>query len=202
MYFLVDYENQEDASLRGAEFLLPEDHLYIFYSKCCRNMARPLFETIIRSGCELKLYGLGKSGRNANDFGIASKIAEILTADPSAQVSIISKDKDFVAVRSYWLNQADRPRNVILAEDIGAVILLIHGRKDQKEQIMKQRERVNFPEELAKLHNSPAYKLKNIVGEDKTKAILELQDSSPKELYTGCLKICGRADGLAAYHMM
>ena len=141
---------------------------------------------------------MGKSGRNANDFGIASKIAEILTADPSAQVSIISKDKDFVAVRSYWLNQADRPRNVILAEDIGAVILLIHGRKDQKEQIMKQRERVNFPEELAKLHNSPAYKLKNIVGEDKTKAILELQDSSPKELYTGCLKICGRADGLAA----
>ena len=105
-------------------------------------------------------------------------------------------------MRSYWLNQADRPRNVILAEDIGAVILLIHGRKDQKEQIMKQRERVNFPEELAKLHNSPAYKLKNIVGEDKTKAILELQDSSPKELYTGCLKICGRADGLAAYHMM
>ena len=72
MYFLVDYENQEDASLRGAEFLLPEDHLYIFYSKCCRNMARPLFETIIRSGCELKLYG-----SRGNDLATADDECEL-----------------------------------------------------------------------------------------------------------------------------
>ena len=33
MYFLIDFENVRSKGLEGAEYLLPTDHVIIFYSK-------------------------------------------------------------------------------------------------------------------------------------------------------------------------
>lgn len=32
MYFLIDYENTRNAGMIGTEYLLPTDHVILFYS--------------------------------------------------------------------------------------------------------------------------------------------------------------------------
>ena len=38
MYFLIDYENVNQAGLEGTEFLNKDDTVIVFFSKSCKNI--------------------------------------------------------------------------------------------------------------------------------------------------------------------
>ena len=50
MYFLVDVENVKNAGLRGSEYLLPEDHVILFYSDAVPHMEARHLEDLRDSG--------------------------------------------------------------------------------------------------------------------------------------------------------
>lgn len=78
MKFFIDYENVHAQGFRGAEFLLPEDEVAVFYSKNSQTMERGILKTLYDSGCSCSIFRLENAGRNALDFYITSYIGETL----------------------------------------------------------------------------------------------------------------------------
>ena len=52
MYFLIDYENIHNPGMRGTEYLLPSDHVLVFYSAPAPNMEAQYLTAIRDSACE------------------------------------------------------------------------------------------------------------------------------------------------------
>ena len=52
MYFLIDYENVHTPGMRGTEYLLPSDHVLVFYSAPAPNMEAHYLTAIRDSACE------------------------------------------------------------------------------------------------------------------------------------------------------
>ena len=51
MIFLIDYENVNNAGMRGTQYLEPSDTLIIFFSKNAHNMEKHFLLDIQNSGC-------------------------------------------------------------------------------------------------------------------------------------------------------
>lgn len=78
MYFLIDHENVKSNGYKGADYLLPEDTVEIFYSECCKNISQGLFKDMKESGCEIKICKLCQTRKNALDFYITSRLGEMI----------------------------------------------------------------------------------------------------------------------------
>ena len=97
-YFLVDYENVTDvAGLRGTRYLSTDDCVIIFYSNEAIKMRNDVWSEITQSGCQLKMYKLVNTRKNALDFYIASEAASLFEKG-ERQIAIISRDKDLTSV--------------------------------------------------------------------------------------------------------
>lgn len=55
MYFLIDFENVSTSGLKGVEYLLPTDHVSLFYSDVCANCAGSYLRNIGNHIALLKL---------------------------------------------------------------------------------------------------------------------------------------------------
>ena len=77
MYFLIDFENVGNEGLRGAQYLLKEDAMTIFFSQACEQIGQGCLRQIMDSFCRLDICKLKKTGKNALDFYIAAKTGEI-----------------------------------------------------------------------------------------------------------------------------
>ena len=53
MYFLIDLENVKNSGMRGAEHLLPEDHIEVFYSENTHKMEARYLKAIEQTQCDL-----------------------------------------------------------------------------------------------------------------------------------------------------
>ena len=51
MYFLIDYENVTGLGMRGTEYLLPGDHVIVFYSGSVPNMEARHLQNIKDANC-------------------------------------------------------------------------------------------------------------------------------------------------------
>lgn len=97
-YFLVDYENVTDvAGLRGTRYLSADDCIVIFYSNAAIKMRNDVWNEITQSGCQLKMYKLVNTRKNALDFYIATEAASLFERG-ERQIAIISRDKDLTSV--------------------------------------------------------------------------------------------------------
>ena len=76
MYFLIDYENVRNAGMQGTEYLLPDDHVIVFYSKAAPNMEARHLTDIKKSGCGFSICKLLKVRKNGLDFYIATKVGD------------------------------------------------------------------------------------------------------------------------------
>lgn len=77
MLFLVDYGNIGNMGMKGCHYLNEADRVIIFYSDARRHMERRYLEDIANVGCIFEICKLYKSGKNALDFYITSKLGEL-----------------------------------------------------------------------------------------------------------------------------
>ena len=131
MYFLIDFENVNSDGLSGAEYLLPTDHLEIFYSKDAPNAIGRYLQAIKYSNCSFEAIKLVRKGKNGLDFYIASRIGELRASGVNERIAIISKDTGYAAVKDYIDCKYVKAKKIILSSTIKSAILQ-ECKKDQR----------------------------------------------------------------------
>lgn len=123
IYFLIDFENVNSDGLSGAEYLLPTDHLEIFYSKEVPNAIGRYLQAIKYSHCSFEAIKLVRRGKNGLDFYIASRIGELRASGVNERIAIISKDTGYAAVKDYIDCKYVKAKKIILGNSIKSAIL-------------------------------------------------------------------------------
>ena len=119
IYYLVDYENVRHSGFVGMEKLTSNAKLVIFYTTKSDSMPFSLFNALSSTHAELILHEVECGGQNALDFQLASYLGYILGTEPDADCHIISGDKGFEFVRSFWKQQGKKVKLTInIAGDV------------------------------------------------------------------------------------
>lgn len=209
IHFMVDFENVRNSGLRGCEYLNPDDQVTIFYSNTCLQIEKGKMQQIIASGCILDICKLCKTGKNAMDFYIASRIGEIIGAGYNGIIVIISNDKGFSAVQDYWKMYA-KDRLIGLKPDIERGILSSGEESARQKEIQIDRQNISLEAEFEKYRERKRIQeeIKNVFAnteyESKLEKIVDIiqGEKTPRVLYLDSLKKFGRRDGVLIYNKL
>ncbi|MCR5168603.1 MAG: helix-turn-helix domain-containing protein [Oscillospiraceae bacterium] len=116
-YWLLDYENTHKQGLHGIENLKSNDIVYIFYSNATNI---PEFNHKIAPKCTIILKQTENGTKNALDFQLSSQLGylihENINANYESRYVIVSKDKGYGTLQSFWKDIAD----ISYADDLNA----------------------------------------------------------------------------------
>lgn len=212
---MIDFENVKSEAFKGAEQLLANDKLYLFYSEACPNMSVQSFNLIIQSGCEFKAIELVQKGHNFLDMYIASAIGELIGSGFHDDIAVISNDKGFQSVVDYWGNNKENQRRIIRASSIGNAIIATQDKagKLRRKILSKNIGNISIAEEYTKYCIKKKFekKLEDIFnGTEYEKLIPEINkllqgvnEVIPnKKLYLDTLKKFGRKNGVEIYRIL
>ncbi len=208
IHFMVDFENTRSRGLQGADYLLPEDAVTIFYSQACMKIERRWFCRIQEAGCGFHICKLQKEGKNALDFYIVSRIGELYGSGYTGKIAIVSNDAGFKAARDYWKNCTSVSRDIILRPDIEQCIAASGENSCRQRQISKGRQEISLEDEYQRYieHQRLRGKLEDSFGDTEYACLIEqimsmMESSKPRKiLYLDSLKQFGREKGLKIYH--
>lgn len=205
MFFLIDYENVYSWGLEGTEYLSSEDTVILFYSDSVDKIVEYRINDIFKSQCEFELFKVKNKRKNALDFCIASKVAEILTNNANEFIAIVSNDKDYLSVLDYWKerinnNQLIRCSNILKGfalrptDDERSVearkAISLHSLSIEVQKLRLKNEYISFIRRNLEISEM------KIVEQFANVLILK---PNQKELYLACLKSFGLKEGLVLY---
>ena len=208
-HFMIDLENTRSKGLQGAEYLTADDCVTIFYSQTCMKLEKGKLQQIIDAGSALDIRRLQRTGKNALDFYIASRIGELFGSGYTGIVAIVSNDKGYNAVQDYWSCCVKPVRKVLLQPNIEQCIGCSNESSDRKKLIQGRLQEVNLETEyrlygerlkmrraLEEIFSDTAYR--NLIGQ--IFGVVEgRKEHEPRGLYLDTIKRFGREDGLEIY---
>ena len=208
---LVDYEKVGKDGLRGCEYLDGQDHMIVFYSDNRKNAERRSLDHISTSGCRFEVCKLCKTGKNALDFYIASRLGELIGGGYEGRSVIVSNDSGFGAVRDYWAKRSARRRMICLAANIEDGIVGGNEDNERTKYLRRQREMLSiggyysaYAEKmriravLEKLFAGTEYEARM----DEIQNLIEGKEKTSKIIYLSSLHLFGRKQGLEIYNKM
>ena len=209
MLFLIDYENVGNAGMKGYGYLDMQDHVVVFYSEAKKNMERRILEEITSSKCIFETCKLCRTGKNALDFYITSRLGELIGGGYEGVAVIVSNDNGFQAVRDYWGSRTPKKRRVLLSPCLEDGIISGNENNERTKELRKMREslaigkyyaayreRMRMRDVLQKLFEGTQY-------EDRTEEIQNLvedREKTSKVTYLSSLHLFGRKNGLEIYN--
>lgn len=211
MLFLVDYENVGNAGMKGCHYLNDSDHVIIFYSDARKHMERRFLEDITNGGCVFEICKLYKSGKNALDFYITTRLGELFGGGFEGTAVIVSQDNGFHAVCDYWEKRAVPKRRVLLSDCVEDGIVSGNENSERTIELRKLRESLTIGGYFADYTERMRIKsvIKNLFAETEYEGmtgeiqkLLEEKEKTPKVIYLNCLHSFGRDNGLAIYNRM
>ncbi|MCI8605536.1 MAG: hypothetical protein HFG72_01490 [Hungatella sp.] len=210
MYFLIDFENVLSEGMKGTQYLLEEDTVIIFFSQACEQIQQGCFRQIAQSFCQLDICKLKKTGKNALDFYIATKVGEIFGGGYSGKTAIVSKDQGFSAVKDYWRLKVQPKREVVLGPTLEQCIVSANENRMRTSQIREELKPVKLETEFARYQEQR--RMREILEKafadtgykEQVGAIQHLleKQSGKKILYLDSVKTFGKRDGLEIYRRM
>ena len=181
IYYLVDYENVRHSGFTGMEKLTTNAKLVIFYTAKSDSMPFTLFNALSETKAELIFYEVECGGQNALDFQLSSYLGYILGTEPDADCHIISGDKGFEFVRSFWKHKGKKVKLTInIAGDV--------QQNEQKttQKVTPQPVLVTSEFDIAvkplNLSQSDKDKLKNIFNSHKTGSLPKRKQAISSEI--------------------
>ena len=209
MLFLIDYENVGNAGMKGSDYLNAQDHVIVFYSEARTHMEQRALENITASGCTFEICKLCKTGKNALDFYIASRLGELVSEGHEGIAVVVSNDSGFQAVRDYWEQRAIHKRRIVLSACIEDGIVSGSEINERTVELRRLREklaigsyystyaeRMRTKAVLSKLFEGTPYKDRI----EEIQNMLEGKEKSSKVIYLSSLRSFGRKGGLEIYH--
>ena len=117
-YYLIDYENVKNIC--GIETLSEDDAVCFFYSQNANSLTFELHRAVMQTAARVEYFLIENGGKNALDFQLSSYVGYLLAQDATSAVVIVSNDKGFSNVASFWqMRGEDRialQRNIIVPE--------------------------------------------------------------------------------------
>lgn len=211
MLFLIDYENVGRTGMRGCEYLDAQDHVIMFYSEAKKNAERRTLEQITASGCVFEVCKLCRTGKNALDFYIASRLGELIGGGYTGISVIVSNDSGFQAVRDYWSKRTVNRRTVLLSACMEDGIVSGNENNERTKELRYLRENLTiggyyaaYAEKmrvravLEKLFAGTEYE--SMTGEIQN--LIEGKEKTSKIIYLNSLHLFGRKSGLEIYQAL
>ena len=118
-YYLVDFENVKNV--RGVETLSENDTVVFFYSKNSNSLTFSLHREILSSSAKFLYFEVENGTKNALDFQLSSYLGFLLAKYPAEKFYILSKDKDYSKVITFWTEKESFNFNVERIENIVSV---------------------------------------------------------------------------------
>ena len=207
MYFLIDFENVQNEGLKGAQYLLKEDTVIIFYSTSCEKIQQGSLQQLMDSSCQLDICKLKKAGKNALDFYIATKMGAVFGSGYRGKAAIVSRDQGFTAVQDYWRRQGKESREVTLGSSLEQCILQANENRPRTQQVREWLKPVKLETEFARYQERRKVReaLESVFAdtgyEEQVETIQGLFEKQlgKKILYLDSVKTFGRKDGLEIY---
>lgn len=209
MLFLIDYENVGNAGMKGYDYLDMQDHVVVFYSEARKNMERRILEEITSSNCVFEICKLCKTGKNALDFYITSRLGELIGEGYEGVSVIVSNDNGFQAVRDYWGNLSSKKRRVLLSSCVEDGIISGNENNERTKELRKMREsltigkyytayreRMRIRSVLLKLFEGTQYEAMT----EEIQNLVEERAETSKITYLNSLHLFGRKSGLEIYN--
>lgn len=103
-HYLVDFENVRSHGIDHINTLSAEDHVKIFYSTNSNNIPISLHRKIVASPAKVDFVAVESGTKNALDFQLATCLGYLMAENKNAdiEVYIVSKDKGFSCLVTYW----------------------------------------------------------------------------------------------------
>ncbi len=210
MYFLIDLENVKNSGMQGSEYLLPTDHVMVFYSEAVSVMEQRYLDDIQRSGCGFDTCKLLTKRKNGLDFYIATKLGELFGAQRCKRAVIVSNDAGFQAVRDYWQERSGTSNRVALSESIEGGIIAV-GESGERANLIRSRRKMKDIGQFYAAYQE-TLKLQQALrsafeGTEYFDRLQEIQDifktgASPRVIYLDSLRHFGQKDGRKVYRML
>jgi len=111
-YFLLDFENVSDAGLAGFFDLTPSDTVYLFYTQKSNRISIDFATALLErtDHAEVRFIKVA-SGNQALDLQLASFLGSLIAGrKEECDYWIISRDKGFACLSSFWTNQSGLAR--------------------------------------------------------------------------------------------
>ena len=125
-YYLIDYENVKTHGLDGISGLGREDSVCLFYSENADTLTFGLHRRLSEAKAEIQYQKVETGTKNALDFQLSSYLGYLISEnrDRNARFYIVTKDKGFGALVSYW-SRRDVPVKIVMD---------VAGRDEDKEK--------------------------------------------------------------------
>ena len=209
MKFFVVYENVNCLGFRGAEFLLPEDEVILFYSKTCQTLEQAVVRKIYDSGCSFSVCKLERTGNNALDFYITSHIGEVLGRGYNGAIAIVSHDKGFRAIYDYW--KARNPEmKIVCKPEIASCIISSNENSFRQRQLCIEKKTIEIEKAFLRFERRDQIRKelsRTLDNENRnwdfSKLSEELmQKQAGRETYLDLMHTYGIIDGQAIYRVL
>lgn len=210
MHFLIDYENVHNAGMQGSEYLLPTDHVIVFYSDNSPNMEQRHLMNIRNSGCGFEVYKLSVKRKNGLDFYIATKVGELFGANRCKNAVLVSNDSGFKAIREFWQECSGTKYRVALSDNIEYGIIASSENSERANLIRSYRKAVDIGNYYAAYQENLKLRqmlTKAFAGTSFIGRLKEIEDilqtgKTPKVIYLDSLRRFGRKDGQEIYRIL
>jgi len=210
MYFLVDFENVKNPGMMGSEFLLPTDHVLVFYSDNTPVMEQRHLMNIQKSGCGFETYKLLRKRKNGLDFYIATKVGELFGKERCKNAVLVSNDTGFQAIRDFWNECSGTKNRVAISSCIEYGVITGGETGERAELIRSYRKLINIGNYFAAYQENQ--KLQQILqkafsGTTYTDRLNEIENivktgTTPKLIYLDSLRHFGRKGGQEVYRIL
>ncbi len=100
----MDFENVKSAGMNGVEDLTENDTVTVFYSAECCRVTFDLLKKIMLTKAHLEFFEITIVYPNSLDFQLSTKLGYDVAKYPGEKFVIISSDKGFRPVASFWQN--------------------------------------------------------------------------------------------------
>lgn len=209
MLFLIDYENVGNAGMKGCDYLDAQDQLIVFYSEAKKHMEQRSLENITASGCTFQICKLCKTGKNALDFYIASKLGELIGKGYEGIAAVVSSDGGFQAVRDYWEKRSDCKRRIVLSSCIEDAIVSGNENNERTRELRRLREKLSIGSfytayaERMRIKTMLKELFKDTPYENRIEDIQNMiagKEKSSKVIYLSSLHLFGKKGGLEVYN--
>ncbi len=160
---LIDCEHAGIVNgLSGLKYLLPEDHLYLFYSDASSSIRAGVVRTIEESGCSFSAIRLVNRIQDVMEFYIATQAGEIFGKNPEEQVVIVSSGQDLQALLDFWKmrreEESGKMRYILTCSgDIeeGLLKLTEPFGEQRRKRIIEDRQMLKIGEEALRIRHLP-----------------------------------------------
>ena len=117
-FFLVDYETVGASGLRGISGLSEEDEVIVFYPNRAQPVTFELYRDLKKAKAEVSFQKVSVGGKNALNAYLCSYLGYLvgLNAKKRAACYVVSKNRHYETICSYWLRQSANANVSVIPE--------------------------------------------------------------------------------------